>query len=360
VSRRRRDGSRGAALPPARGLEVVRLRAALRLGFGGAAVDAQGVYLRGPDREQYLDAASGAEVPLGYAHPAVVAAARAALDARAAGSPLLADRSRLAVGERIAGLAPSGLAFLGLYGSGRAALEAARTLVHALTGRDPAVVEPLPPESFDVEAAGRAAALAAEAGAPLLVDERGIGPGRLGALVGAEALRLAPDLVVVGGLGGGLAPACCLLAASNMVSAIESRTEAAGPLGEVVGLGAGDGFPGPVACAAARATLDALADGEITRRAVRVGAEFGAALAALAEDEADTIADVRGAGLAWAIECVAPEIAERLVRRLAVDRILVVPLAPGERVIRLLPPLVIEKRQLDFVASSIAQAVEEA
>jgi acetylornithine/succinyldiaminopimelate/putrescine aminotransferase len=71
------------------------------------------------------------------------------------------------------------------------------------------------------------------------------------------------------------------------------------------------------------------------------------------------VVEVRGLGLAWAVECAGPEVAEALVRSLALDRILVVPPRPGSVVVRLLPPLVVDGRQLDFVASSLAQACEE-
>lgn len=360
TSRRRGDRSRGGgsrhvAPGPPRGFDLLRLRAAARLGYGGAAVEASGVYLLGPDREQYLDAASGADTPLGHAHPALVAAAREALDGWSPASPLLADPARLRFAGRAARLSPAGLLPLGLFGTGRAALDAALALARLMGGREAVVLEPLPASTFAPRPEGEPARLAGEArrgGALVVSDERALGAGRLGTLVAAEAVGLPADLIVVGGLGGGIAPATCLLATPTVARAVEEA-----PADPSL-LAGGDGAAGPLAAALAAATLEALADGSLAAAAAGAGEAFGRAIKGL-ESETEAIVEVTGRGLAWAVECAGPEVAESLVRNLALDRILVVPPAPGAAVVRLVPPLVVETRQLDFVASSLAHACEE-
>lgn len=387
--RRRGERRRIGRWPAPRGLDLVRLRAAARFGLGGPVVDAGGVYLRGPDGEKYLDAAGGATVPLGHGHPAVLTAVRDALDGPGAGSPLLADLGRLGLAERVAALRPAGLAPLGVFASGQAALDAARSLARALTGRegvveagwaveggeggrwtaarlDPrlegtaaVVVEPLPACSFASAPEGELGRLRAAAdrrGALVVADERGLGVGRCGALVAAGTLGLDADLVVVSGVGGDVAPAALLLGSARVAAAVEAAEPL--PAGVVTSAVEG-GWAGPLACAAAAATLDALEDEAWPSRAAEVGRAFGAALSALEADAPDAVVEVRGVGLAWAIECAGPEVAEALVRGLALDRILVAPPPPGGRVVRFLPPLVIEGRELDFVASSVDRVLED-
>ncbi len=359
----RRRGERGRAVPvePPRGLDVTRLRAASRLGYGRVATDASGVYLMGPDREQYLDAAGGPEWPLGHAHPALVAAVRDAACARAPASPLLADAGTAAVASRLARLAPAGLVPLGLFGTGRAAIEAALVLARLVSGREGVVVEPLPSLTLaprDPAETRRLARRARDAGLLLIADERGLGVGRLGTLVAAEAVGLPADLVVLAGLGGECAPVAALLGAPAVAEALESAGEGTEALAAAL-LAGGETWPGPIACAAAAATLDVLADGTVLARAAQIGAEFGDALRAIDGEESDAVVEVRGMGLAWAVECAGPTVAGGLVRGLALDRILVGPPSAGGRVVRLLPPLVVEGRELDFVASSVVHATEE-
>ncbi len=390
MSMQRRRGGRGrpGAWPAPRGLDLVRLRGALRFGYGGPAVDACGVYVTGPDGEKYLDAAGGAEVPLGHRHPAVVAALREALDGPVAGSPLLADLSHLALADRVAALEPGGLVALGVFTGGTAALEAAVAVARAVTGRErvvtggeaPAelwpdrldealaeaaavIVEPLGPATLALPPEGEPARIAAAAGrcgALVIADERRLGVGRVGTLLAAEGLGLRADLAVVGGLGGGLVPVSLLLGSRRAAAAVESAAGEAGLQEHGAALVVDESWAGPLACAVATATLDSLVQGDWPARGAAAGRALGRALAALEAEAPDAVTEVRGIGLAWAIECAGPEVAEELVRSLALDRILVAPPPRGGRVVRLLPPLVVEPRELDFVASSIGRALEDA
>ncbi len=361
TGRRRGDRGRRGAIDSPRGLDVARLRAATRLGYGRFAWEASGVYFLGSDREQYLDAAAGPARPLGHAHPALVAAAREAASAGAASSPLLADAGTAAVSARLARLAPAGLLPLGVFGTGRAALEAGLGLARLLSGREALVVEPLPSATLAPRDPGdtwRLVRRVRDAGVLHLADERGLGVGRLGTLVAGEAVGLAADLAVVGGLGGEFGGIAVLLGSPAVVE----RLAGSEPTVEALAAGAlpgGEAWPSPIACAAAAATLDVLADGALLAEVARAGARFGESLRRVDWDDSDAVVEVRGMGLAWAVECATPSAAEALVRALALDRILVAPPSAAGRVVRLLPPLVVAGRELDFVASSVAHAAEE-
>jgi acetylornithine/N-succinyldiaminopimelate aminotransferase len=106
---------------------------------------------------------------------------------------------------------------------------------------------------------------------------------------------------------------------------------------------------GPVVCAAARATLAALDAERLGARAVESGAYLRERLRALAA-ETGAVAEVRGEGLMNAVELASPvaaDVAARLLeRRLVVNSI-------GDRVVRMLPPLVCGKPEIDTLLDAL-------
>jgi acetylornithine/LysW-gamma-L-lysine aminotransferase len=108
----------------------------------------------------------------------------------------------------------------------------------------------------------------------------------------------------------------------------------------------------PLACAAALAVLDVMERDRIPERAARLGAR---AMERLRGIDSPAIREVRGLGLFLGIELdreVAP-----VLRRLQERGVLA--LEAGPSVIRLLPPLVIEERDLDFVLDAVEEIVSE-
>ena len=183
-----------------------------------------------------------------------------------------------------------------------------------------------------------AQALCRERGALLILDEVQTGYGRTGRFLACQHYGLAPDLLAVAkSMAGGLPMGACLV-------------------GQRVGVlphGAhGSTFGGnPLACAAALAALEVIVQDDLPGRAASLGAY---ALEQLGTLRSPVIRQVRGLGLLIGIDLkvkVTP-----ILQRLQERGVLALP--AGATVLRLLPPLVIEQADLDFVIDTIGQVLE--
>ena len=110
----------------------------------------------------------------------------------------------------------------------------------------------------------------------------------------------------------------------------------------------------PLASAVGAAALDVLVDERLTERAADLGAHLRAALATLRSNK---IASVRGRGLLIGVEIAATagtarKYCEQLLERgvLAKDT--------HAQVIRLAPPLVIERAELDWLVAQLRAVLE--
>lgn len=173
----------------------------------------------------------------------------------------------------------------------------------------------------------------------LVADEVQSGVGRTGRMWAIEHEDVAPDILLAGkGLASGL-PLSALIARAELMQW--------GPGSH------GSTFGGnPVACAAAVATLD-LVEGGLARQAAHVGAYLLEQLRAL-QQRNPVVRDVRGRGLMVGVELPDHATAHR-VEQECFHRGLVV-LTAGESALRLAPPLVVTREQVD-VALSILEAV---
>src|SRR2546426_3446298 len=168
----------------------------------------------------------------------------------------------------------------------------------------------------------------ARSGALFIADEVQSGLGRTGYPFYFAALGLKPHLVAVGkALGGGVPVGAAL------VSQDVADTIAFGDHGSTYG-------GNLLACRAALCVLDELVGGGLLAQVGRVGRHFEQRLRALAASHA-LVKEVRGTGLMWGLELTrdaAPVVAAALERGVVVNR-------TAERVIRLLPPLVITEAE---------------
>lgn len=181
-------------------------------------------------------------------------------------------------------------------------------------------------------------------GVLFIADEIQSGLGRTGRTFACDHEDVVPDVYVLGkALGGGIVP----------VSAVVSSWEVLGVYrpGEH-----GSTFGGnPLACAVALEVIAMLRTGEYQRRAAELGEHLHRELRRLA-DGSEALTAVRGRGL-WAGLDVAPghgsgrELSERLL-----DRGLLVKDTHGQTV-RLAPPLVITKEDLDWGLEQLAAAL---
>jgi acetylornithine aminotransferase len=188
----------------------------------------------------------------------------------------------------------------------------------------------------------RLRALCDDKGWLLMLDEIQTGMGRSGKLFAFQHTGIQPDVVTLAkGLGNGVPIGACL---------------ARGKATEVLGPGThGSTFGGnPLACSAALAVIDTLTQNDLPARAEALGqrilSELRDALAGL-----DAVRDIRGMGLLIGIELDRP--CGALVGR-ALEKGLLINVT-AERVVRLLPPLVLEDSQADQLVTGLTALIRE-
>lgn len=185
-------------------------------------------------------------------------------------------------------------------------------------------------------------ALCDERGVLLVLDEVQTGFYRTGPAFAHQAYGIVPDVM-------------CLaksLANGLPIGAVLARAEAAdtfqpGDHGSTFG-------GGPLVCAAGRATLRALADEQLGENAIAMGAYLRERLQRLAK-ETGAVAEVRGAGLMNAVELTSDTAAaisaDLLSSGLVVNSI-------GARILRMLPPLVCGKPEIDTLCDALYVSIE--
>jgi acetylornithine/N-succinyldiaminopimelate aminotransferase len=187
------------------------------------------------------------------------------------------------------------------------------------------------------------AAIARERGALLVCDEVQCGLGRTGRMFGYEHAGITPDILTLAKpLGGGLPLGAVLL-----------REELAGHI--QVG-DHGSTFGGnPVAAAAAQAVLDRLTTPGFVEGIARKGAFLIRGLKALKKKYPDLIAEVRGLGLMVGMELNGE--AGPVLKALRERHILAT--KAGDKVLRLLPPLVIQRADIKAFLQALEAVLEE-
>lgn len=183
----------------------------------------------------------------------------------------------------------------------------------------------------------------------LIVDEVQTGVGRTGRFWGIDHFGVRPDILITAkGLASGF-PLSAIAAPTDLMSRAWPGSQ-----GGTYGGNA-------VACAAAIATLDVIADENLVDNAAVMGERLADGLRKIAADN-PIIGDVRGMGLMRAAEFTTggrpdPDAAAR-VQRAAVERGLLL-LTCGARgnVIRMMPPLIVTADQVDEALDVFATAV---
>jgi acetylornithine/LysW-gamma-L-lysine aminotransferase len=176
-----------------------------------------------------------------------------------------------------------------------------------------------------------------QTGTLLIFDEVQTGFGRTGKMFATEHLSILPDVMTLGkSLGGGLP-----------MGAVVWREE----LGKLDALTHGSTFGGnPLACAASRAMMQVLQDEALPARAAELGAWFMAELNAL---NARRVREVRGRGLMIGLELrtrVTP-----VLKALSDAGVWAIP--AGSMVLRLLPPLIIPRSDLERVLEVLGEVL---
>ncbi len=175
-----------------------------------------------------------------------------------------------------------------------------------------------------------------ERGALLILDEVQTGMGRTGRWFACEHWRVEPDILTLAkGLGGGV-PIGCTGARSEVMASFSPGDH-------------GSTFGGnPLACTAALTVIRILKRRKLVRRADRMGRYFLRGLQELEEDH-PSVREVRGKGLMLGMELDKEERAEEVVMG-ALKKGFLLNVTAG-RVLRFLPPLVVERSHIDALLS---------
>jgi acetylornithine aminotransferase len=176
----------------------------------------------------------------------------------------------------------------------------------------------------------------------LMLDEVQTGHGRTGHYFAYQGLGFVPDVVTTAkGLANGLPIGACL-ARGDAANVLKPGNH-------------GSTFGGnPLACAAAHAVIDALVgDGLIERAGVLGERMLNGFKKALAGD--NHVVDIRGKGLLLGIELDSPQ--PNLVKAALATGLLIN--VTQERVIRLLPPLILTDEQADEIVQRVVALIKD-
>jgi acetylornithine/LysW-gamma-L-lysine aminotransferase len=359
------------------------------------AVRGQGALLYDENGVEYLDFAAGIAVAsLGHSHPKLVAAIQRQAETLITCPNIMYNDQRSMLLARLVEIAPASLTRAFLCNSGAESIEAALKFARLHTGRGKFVtamrgfhgrtmgavsathtpkyrepfmplipgfsyvpfnkIDPLDaavdddtaavmfelvqgeggvnPAQADFVAAARE--ICSERGALLIVDEIQTGFCRTGKLFACEHFGLQPDLMCVAkAMAGGVPIGATLLNGDIRVATGQHGTTFGG---------------NPLACAAALAAIDVYQQDELARRAAELGDYFEQQLGAA---DLSQVRALRRLGLMIGIELrykVQDKLAELLERR-------IIALPAGPNVIRMLPPLVVEREQIDRVVAVLRE-----
>lgn len=181
--------------------------------------------------------------------------------------------------------------------------------------------------------------LCSENDVTLILDEIQTGLGRTGRLLAEEHEGIVADVTLIGkALSGGFYPVSAVLSNSEVLGVLKPGQH-------------GSTFGGnPLACAVARTALKVLVEEDMIGNAERMGDYF---LDGLRSMRSNIVKDVRGRGLMLAVELVPDAGGARSYCYALKERGLLAK-DTHEHTIRLAPPLVISREQVDWALDQIA------
>lgn len=353
--------------------------------------------------KRYIDCMGGYGVSLvGHCHPRVVEAIHNQVEKLITCHGSLYNKTRVELLERLVKISPRGLEKIYLCNSGAEAVECAIKLARKHTGKNEIIAftgsyhgktlgalsatwnpkyrepfEPLVPgfkfvpfgkiEKVDEAISEKTAAiliepiqgesgihvppngflealrkLCNEREILLIFDEVQSGLGRTGKMWASEHWGVVPDVMCVAkGIAGGI-PMGATLATADIMSSLK--------MGEHTSTFGGN----PLACAAASATIDVILEEKLVERAAVIGEYFKKQLSQL-QEQSKIIRELRGLGLMLGME-LRFDVQDILSKAINQGVIL---LYAGKTVLRFLPPLIIEKTQIDTVVNVLKNIISE-
>jgi ornithine--oxo-acid transaminase len=195
----------------------------------------------------------------------------------------------------------------------------------------------IPPTGF----LRQAAELCRQNRALLMLDEIQSGLGRTGKLFAYMHEGIKPDVLIVGkALAGGFYPVSAVLASSGILGVFRPGDH-------------GSTFGGnPLGCAIARTAMRVLIEEKMVERSAELGAYFLSRLQSL---RSPAIKEVRGRGMWIGIEL--KQMARPYCEALKEEGILCK--ETHDRVIRIAPPLIITREEIDWAVERIAKVLEK-
>ena len=194
--------------------------------------------------------------------------------------------------------------------------------------------------AWPAESLARLRALCDAHGLLLVFDEVQCGMGRTGDFFGYEFSGIHPDIVALAkGLGGGFPVGACIAsgrASSGMDFGIHGSTFGGNPLA----MSAGD------------AVLDVVLEDGFLEHVKETSAYFRQGLEKQRANHPGIIEELRGRGLMVGLRCAVAK--EKLIAALLEQRLLCV--GADDNVVRLLPPLVVERGHIDTALEAIDNA----
>ena len=370
---------------------------------------AEGVYVWDTDGKRYLDFLSlYGTLSLGHRHPRVVEAVSRQLARQTMSTRVMISAPAARLAARLAEITPEGLSMSFFGNSGAEAVEAAFKLTRIYTGKPEIItmrrgfhgktfgalsltpkpeyqdaVRPLVPgvkvvPFGDAEALAQAItpktaavilepvqgeggvrvppegylqavrALTQERGVLMIADEVQTGLGRTGELWGVNHADVAPDLLTSAkALGGGVMPIGAVVGRPELFEVFKTS-----PLIHSSTFGGN-----PLAAAAALAAIETTLELGLPARARTLGEYFLEELRRLVAVYPDLVREVRGQGLLIGMEFIDADIGALVISEMAVHGVLTAFGLNDTRVVRLEPPLIVERSHIDEALSALADSL---
>jgi acetylornithine/succinyldiaminopimelate/putrescine aminotransferase len=363
------------------------------------------------DGRRFLDCfTSAGSFNVGRRNPRIVAAAHAAIDRLDHGNFLLCSREKAELAAKLAEITPGDLTCTMFGTGGGEAVDFAIKVARGSTGR-PRIVSSLNGyhghTGFALSAAGRAAfrqpfeplmpefaqvpfgdtdamaaavdeqtaavllepiqgeggivmpppgylaavrAICDRAGALLILDEIQTGLGRTGRWWAGEHFDVVPDIMTIAkSLGGSLVPISATVFTEEVREFMIPN-----PFIHLSTFGGSD-----VACVVALEVIAVIEETNLVAHAAAMGERLFTGLDSIAEAHPEVISEVRGIGLMAGVEYVEDSMGPRMSYHLASHGVLAVYSGNQPAVMRLMPSLVVEEAEVDFLLEALDAAIAD-
>lgn len=369
---------------------------------------AEGIYVIDNNGKKYIDCIGGyGSINLGHSNKEIVEACKDQMDKMSLSSKVLINAKLAQLSEKLAEITPEGLQYSFICNSGTEAVEGALKLAKIATGKSEIIAtkggfhgkslgalsatgrelfrspfEPLIPgfrhvpfgdiEAMEAAINKNTAAviieiiqgeggvilpphgyinalreLCTQRDVLLIVDEVQTGMGRTGKMFACEHYDLQPDIMCLAkALGGGVMPIGAFVSTEKLW---EKFIEA--PLLHTSTFGGN-----PLACVAAIKTIEILKRDNLIEETAEKGQYFIDGLTKLQEKYPTVIKEVRGKGLLIGLEFSKEGVGGMLMSEVIDRGLLVAYTLNNEKIIRIEPPMIITKEEIDKVLQILDQA----